>query len=473
MSQPASNQPPGPAEPLYAVPPKLLPDRNDEEEIRRFFGVEAPPAPPAPPATPPPASPLPGSPPAAGNPPPPTPDPAAVPPQPDGTPPTPPTPPATPTPPAPGTPPAPDRAPRRLQTAEEVAAEAIRRAADKLKGGPSPAPTEPQPEPVDEKTALRLEALEQLQLHPKFSGRKLTNEYQQFEKRLSDYQTEWEKAHPGQEFDPDADEHDEWHEENGLDIDEGMLTLAETNVLRERALREDLSNQQAEHLRGPIETVAAEARTVGERALLSAVGAETFEQLREKDPALAYLAKPVVEAAAQDMESAAQILTPGSPIRPDASNASHQRVLRLASAYEQQVMQLPPEQRLDRLGRPYVPAAQYERMSPKDRQKAWSFRYAPAEMQAMLVREHTIVLNGYVKEHNDWQAKRNAPPAPATGTPPPAPAPAPRPGPPPQPAVPAYIRPPSGGGGGGVVNPAPGTDAGPRRASRSFFGADE
>lgn len=442
------------SEPLYAVPPIPPPERNDVHDVRSFFGVSSGPddapivsADPPPAAAP--ADPAATVPPASPQPPPASPPPPA---------------------PAPGDPapqpPAADRPPRRV--ADEIAEETAKR----LLTTPPPAPQPPPPPApaaeVDPIVQLRLDAVARLEAHPAFSGRKLGEEYRQYMEKEAAYRKAWEQANPGKEFDPEDSAHDEWQENNAPEgLDDSLILASEQAVLTERRMEQRLAAERAEAMRAPIQAVAGEAASSGEKHIIALAdpAAASVTDLREKDPALAYLVQPVARAAGAASAAVVELLTPGSPVTPDASNPVHALVMDRVRFYDAEIQKLPKEQRLDGAGRQYVAAHEYERLSPIEKQRHWTFRYAPAEMQALILRDYGIELNGAIQEHKTWVSKKTPPPPAA----PPAP-PAPKPSsvlhadPPP----PSYIRPPSGGTGP-VAGPNTGSPPVPRGPANSFF----
>lgn len=297
------------------------------------------------------------------------------------------------------------------------------------------------------------------------------DEYKAYEDKLEDYRKSWESEHPGKPFNLEDPTHDEWQEANApAGIDEDIVRQAETGVISERRIQQMLQEQRAEMMRGPIQHLATESAAAGEKHLLTAVAGkpvESFEQLREMDPEVAYLVQPTLRAARTAAAAVAELLTPGSPIQPDPKNSGHAMVMGRVQHYETEILRLPPEQRLDANGRPYVPGDVYERLSPREQARCWTFRRAPDEMAALVLRDLQVEANAAIQDHKAWKAKRGAAPAaapaatPAAAPPPPMPA-APAPTP-----VPSYIRPPSGGTGP-VGGPST-ARSGPAGPARSFF----
>jgi hypothetical protein len=355
---------------------------------------------------------------------------------------------------APVTPPAappPERPPRKLESAAEAAERAIKEATERLAKAPTP-PSQPEPEPeADPATAYRIQALEILQRNPKFKGRDLKGEYVEYMGKVERYEAEWTKANPGEKFDIDDDRHDGWCEQHEPDISEEDIRIAETQVGTLQVVDDRKREEEDLHLaRKLVSTAAVSAQSSVADILTFPDGEksktyETIEALEEEDPIAAFAASTYVPQAASVSTAIVTLLTPGSPIQPDRSNPMHREVLRQVAHYETEIMRLPAEQRIDGQGRRYVPENEYVKMTPADRAKAWTFRYAPEEMRALAVNDIRQQMQGAIKR------VKSKLPAGGGGRPPAVPTPPPR----------------SGGAGSAVI---PTTPSVPDKPSRAFWG---
>ena len=443
-----------PAEPVYAAPPPFQEDSEAERQrVLKLFGISisepeplpavpgapvAPAAVPAAPAAPgapaAPTAPVPGAPAAAA---PGTPEAPAAP--------------ATAAP-AAEAPPAPARQPRKLPKAAQPAAQpidveqAIRTAAEKIAATPPPAPAPAQPE-VSEAYATRMEALRLMQQEPRYINRDLTSEYTTYLKKLEPYEEAWKKQNPDTPFDIDAADHEAWREKNEPAINEEELHDAEIQVKTVRQIDQRDELRRQDHFATVLANQARENATVNATSLLSFAedGKQytSLEELRKADWLAALVVRNYLPHAAGLSTAITTLLTPNSPVPYDPGKAEHREVAQQVQYWENVILSKPPAQRLDEAGRQYVAARDYVRLSPQDRQRAWTFRFAPNEMQALVMRE----LRNQAKA--DYLRQKEVVPAEAlkAGAPPPPPA---TPTPP--------VRPPAGGSGPGtspVVAPEP------------------
>ena len=412
-------------------------------EVLRFIGVASPPVNPSnpDPNTPPPASPfevpaVPATPtpatPAA------TPTPAAEPgtpaPHAPATPPDPatPAPPAAPAAPAaPATPPPPPGSLSRIASA----AERLEKAADRLNAPPAPAapaapadPAQPELSPEESERELRKAALQELQKRREYSGRNLVGEYEEFTTALGEYQKRWETAHPGEDFDLDDNEHTGWRERNEPDVDAEDLIRTEARI---EARREATQIAEQERLRYQQEIVAEQAKVLAQDApakVLAQLGAESLEQLKAKDPVLALAVKEAIPGVIGATRVVHELCRPGAKAAPN--NPTHQWVLGTVTFYESSLASMPAADTM-RDGRRFVRGAEYDRLSPEQKEHAWTLRNETAVVEQLVHSQFRTAIQNRAEDLRSFIG----PAAPAPGTPPPAPA-AP---PPPPPAPPAPV----------------------------------
>ncbi len=426
--------PPPTPEPIYARPSPMDEDPEAERQrVLKLFGISISEPEPLPPI------PIPG-------------DPAIVPPAGD----VPIAPPALPT---PGTPVVPDqtppvapvvRQPRRLPSASVPPLDvekAIREAAENIAATPPPVPAAPEPE-VSESLGTRLEALRVMQQEPRYINRDLATEYTEYIKKLDPYEEAWKKQNPDTPFDIDASDHEAWREKNEPDINEEDLRDAEIQVKTVRQIDKRDEGRRQDHFATIIATQARENATTNATNLLSFAddtGKQyaSLEDLRKSDWLASIVIRNYLPQAAGLSTAITTLLTPGSPVPYDPGKAEHREVAQQVQFWEQKILSLPPAQRLDEEGRQYVAARDYMRLSASDRQRAWTFRYAPNEMQSLVMRE----LRNTAR--SDYQRQKADVPAEALKTT----------ALPSAPTVPApTVRPPAGGAGPGTspaVSPQP------------------
>ena len=261
--------------------------------------------------------------------------------------------------------------------------------------------------------------------------RDLQGEYKAYLGKLGDYQKKWEADHPGEDFDLDSGEHTAWRDKNEPDIDEDEITRAEGRVDALQAIERRDNERAQSAFAESLATDAAKAAQDSIQEMMSFADGKpraSLEDLDKDDPVAALVVTPFLERAATVSATITTLLTPGSPAQFTATNPVHAEVARMVQHYEGEIMKLPPENRLDGKGRQYVPAADYVKLTPVERQRAWTFRFAPDEMRALA----TQSIRDEAKRRYDATKPRlqPVPAAPAAPAPPPAPAapsPAPRP----------------------------------------------
>lgn len=387
-------------------------------EVLRFIGVASPPVvPTANPDVPPPASPfeVPAAPAAAPAGPTAPAEPAAPAP--------PPTPaPAAPAPgaPSPGTPPPSPGSLSRIATA----AERLERAADRLAQPTAEPPPPADTSPEDLERKLRVEALQDLQKRKEFTGRNLLGEFDEFEKSLGEYRKRWETAHPGEDFDFDADEHNSWRDRNEPDVDAELLIRAEARVEARWESAQLMAQERAARDR---EAVAQQAQQIAQEApgkLLAQLGAEDLEKLRAKDPALALAAREAFPGVVGATKVVHELCRPG--VKDNPSNPTHQFVLGTVAYYEASLASLPADQTI-RDGRTFVRQQDYDRLPPERRDGVWTLRNEPGMVEHLVHAQFRTLVENRAADIRAFM--QPAAPAAAPGTPPTPPA-TPSPAPP-------------------------------------------
>jgi len=422
-------------------PPPMDPVDPETAEVLKFIGIPMP----VTQETPPPPEPTPE----------PTPAPAPAP---------------TPTPAPPATPaaaPAPASEPPTPGSLSKLgeAADRLVAAADRLRGTspaePAAAPAPPA-EPADEETALRRQALELLQsTDRKYRGRQLVAEFDDFMRSLDKYKARWEAEHPGEEFDYEADAHEEWRNRNGMDVADEDLIRAEARVEARRDFEERLAEerrQQAEReAAGRAEALAAEVPA----KFLGRFDAETIESLKTKDPDLAYEVQATLPAAVAAARAVHELCRPGAA--EDPRSDIHRNVLSLVTYYEDLLSRMPAEETI-RDGQQFVPHATYVKLPPEQQRRTWTLRYAPGAVESLVLSKFKEIAEQRTQARKAWIA----PPAPAAPAPPAPPVPTP-PAPVPPTPVPAQVRPPAASAGPAASPIAP---PAAERGTDYFFGRD-
>lgn len=252
------------------------------------------------------------------------------------------------------------------------------------------APKEPALPPVEQKRMERLVTLEQL--YPD-DYRDISKQRENFLKAQRKYEEQWLKEHPGEEFDPNASDHEEFFEKdplNKVDAEHMAEAIAEHRLSAERKSFD--AKLEAVATRAEVNPAAArEGARVASRVingilgkagngLLNADGsinAERMEALQAEDPVRA----PVLAHAAQTAQALvteAVKLFRGAAKKDVENNPLHSHIVKFGSGVEKRMMELSSDQwdgsdPRKRKHEDYVPSERFHRMSKADQSKHWTF----------------------------------------------------------------------------------------------------
>lgn len=386
----------------------------------------------------------------------PAPEPATPPPAPTPEPPAPPAPAAPP--PAPATPPpAPATPPPAPEEPKPSVMDRLGKAVEKLstaleKGpAPAPAPVAPPAPPEDPELALRLKALALLESKPKYRGQPLQAQYTAYVKKYSDYQSAWEKANPGKVFEEDDEDHEAFFKVHRPNVADEDIIRAEAVVEARADFERELEQDRLDRSRRQAEVSGREAAAAIGGELLSALQVKTVDELKAKDPALAFAVNEVTPMAQNLVRTAHRLFAPGGQY--DEQNPTHAVLYQALGKYDDLLSKEPPEQSALPDGRQFVPLAKWGSLTPAQKEQSWTLGLEPGVMTALVQKDLLDRAKARAAQVRDWF------PAPAPAAPPPAPVPTPTPPPPPPPAAPpppALPKPPEGGAGAGTPPPVPG-----------------
>lgn len=425
--------------PAEEPPPGMAMDRSVVEALR-LIGVSAPGAINEP-------APIPDPEPIPGEAPPPPADapPAEAPP---ATPPA----PAAPTPAAPETPPAPATpTPSKLSKVVEKLDQVAERLAKA--GEPQTPPPPPAPEPEPE--SLRIQALRLLESDPKskYRGQDLVKKYGEYEKKWGDYRTKWEAEHPADAFDPDDEAHDAFRDRHEPDIAETDIIRAEARVEARAEIESRLAEQRAASTQERIKENAKAAA----RGAASLLADKPLAEIEAEDPALADAIEEAVPAASRLAKLAHELFTPGSRTQWNVGDPEHKTLLALVGDSEDNLSRLPAAETTFE-GRRFVPSKVWNRLTPEEREDAWTPAQEPAVVEVLLGNHLREGIKARAEKLRERYAKRAPKYAPAPAVVPPTPAAAP--------------TPPAGGTGLQAPVTIPGTGSSGGLNLNSFFGAD-
>lgn len=223
---------------------------------------------------------------------------------------------------------------------------------------------------------------------------KISEKFVKSAKSAASYKSKWEKEHPGQEFDPNDSEHDEFYEGNEVSYDEKdfqkALVSAEARKIVEESRKEDRkeidelrSKHSAMELAPVVEREAnarvsdliADAAPELKDIVSKGLTEESINQLVEKDPVVG----DIVAGAAvnlRDFTRASMLLmSPKASVKYDPADHMHQEVYEFLVETEREMSALPPEDQMFN-GRKFVPRPTYLKMmaeNPKKAEHLWTF----------------------------------------------------------------------------------------------------
>ena len=280
-------------------------------------------------------------------------------------------------------------------TTEEIvaaAAEGAARAFTATKAKPDDAPKVDEPKlPPDEQDKVEILSKMEVLYPAKYKG--IADKYKKSLKALDTYAKEWEKNNTGQEFDESSPEHAEFYKENDVDWSDLDFQKAIARIAAEDAVkpleqkaneREAESERQKELERRQGEIVAQQNTAAqhfwGELGddvadFVNADGSLNMakvKQLQESDPE--GLSIRVTAAKALDAEVAEIHKLYAGLVKNDPDgNQIHRNVNQFAAAQERKLAMKPTDEKLNREGKVFVPAAQWFRMTKTERENHWTF----------------------------------------------------------------------------------------------------
>ena len=244
--------------------------------------------------------------------------------------------------------------------------------------------------PVEQKRMERLAVLEEL--YPE-DYKDISQQRDNFLKAQRKYEEQWLKEHPGEEFDPNAFEHEEFFEKdplNKVDAEHMAEAIAEHRLSAERKAFD--AKLEAVATRAEVNPAAARegARVASSvvngilgkagNGLLNADGSinqERLEALQAEDPVRAPVLVHAAQAA-QKLGTEVVKLFRGA-VKPDVErNPLHRQIVEFGKGVEERMMKLSPEQwegqdQRNRKHEDFVPSAKFHRMSKAEQAKHWTF----------------------------------------------------------------------------------------------------
>lgn len=243
--------------------------------------------------------------------------------------------------------------------------------------------------PEEEQHTIKVfETMEKM--YPKQKG--ISDRYRNALKRQQEYESAWQRDHPAEQFDPDADEHNEFFEKNAVDYDDKAYFNAAAKLMADEStkdIREEVKSNRAEiererRLKEAEPTLQREEKKAGEQ-FFAALGDDDFSgivtngtvdtakvnALFESNPAKAEIVFGAA-AAVETVARAASALFSGLETF-NEKRSEHIAVNDAAVQIEDWMLRAAhPEDQLDQDGRQFAPIATFQKMTKAQQARHWT-----------------------------------------------------------------------------------------------------
>lgn len=247
----------------------------------------------------------------------------------------------------------------------------------------------------------------------------------------AEYRAKWEKdkENKGKEFDPEAEEHNEFYASPEMQVDWEDIDFQETladmkaeeKVARARSETDGKLSEmeKRERERDMQPKVAAEMNLAGE-TVLSLVG-QGFElvakdgrvdqiavkRLNDEDPEIASVVFSAATAVQRFAEENFRLHSGLKQFDPKNMTALQQSIMQFAVKQESEMMAQPVANRLDGQGRSFLPSIKYYELPPEKRKLHWTFNARELNLlKAKEVAEEAKIQTKAIEERFIARAKK-------------------------------------------------------------------
>jgi len=279
-------------------------------------------------------------------------------------------------------------------TAEEIGTSVAKAVAREMRQNQQPAPevkpvivVEDDLPPAERRLQNNLAAL--AKLYPDEYGTVHTDR-KNFVDRLRTYEQEWIKNNPGEQFDPNSEEHNEFYSTDPMQkvSSEHLAEAIAEQRVEEKAHEIEQRIQQSERVR-QTEPVAASVAAEAASGIVKELGGDlaikvnpdgridhaSYQAALEADPIKAPIIAGAAQAAAQLSAEVVKIYSGAVKPDPDA-NPQHRSLLQFGADMERKMATLKPAQWDDPKGRAledFLPSRQYWSLPAAQRHNHWTF----------------------------------------------------------------------------------------------------
>lgn len=277
------------------------------------------------------------------------------------------------------------------------------RIAEKLKPQPTAPPKPQEPENgLSAKDKSKLAVFKEMaKSNPELAT--LPGQFEAFVKAEKEYVAKWTAENPGKKFDPSSEDHAEFYDEHEPQYDPDEYVDAKASMIArdtvDNRLKADREKAEQAARAASIDQRGAEMAKESADELASAVAGEgvTLKKLEKEDP----FAFREVKRASKEMATLAKetvrLFSPDSTAHFDPNNPVHQVLFNRLIAYESEIQQLDPEDRVKvgPNGRPlqFATLEDFQGMSASQQAKHWTLAMEPAAMKSLLVRDLAAEVN--------------------------------------------------------------------------------
>lgn len=283
---------------------------------------------------------------------------------------------------------------------------------------------------LDAKEQRTLKVLEHLQETAPDRYKDVAKKYAESLAKVAAYQAAWEKENPGKEFDPEAEEHNEffnkvevkWEDDDYTEALADLKATEKVTKVREELTAKDAAAKEEQRKAGLVPTVYAEQKRVG-KTLFSAIGdgfeniigddlkvnQEALAKLRAEDPIIAEFVigqAGHLEALASET---AKLFNGMSQYNPENPQPIHRDIVEFAIEAERVMSEQAPEDQLDGQGRKFLTNQQYaaERQKNSNIDKQF-WTYTAEELNDLRAAQAIKATKQAIKQREEALAKSAA-----------------------------------------------------------------
>lgn len=336
--------------------------------------------------------------------------------------------------------------PDALQIAEATGKALAREMKTAAPAPAAPARPEPEADLPDEFKRDVAVFEEMARSDPKRYG-KIKEDLARYASSENKYIEKWEAEHPGETFDGDAEEHNEFYNRIKPDYDQADFETAKTTLIEnravERAKKEAREEFQKEYeAREQMREKAAKITPEVDVEMIGLLG----EMAKEVDTSGEFKGWPEIEALKQKNKLLYDVLEAvNNRIKPlltvnkrvfrgidrfDSTQPAHEYIGKLVEDYEERVQNLPARDRYHDDGRMFATQKEYVKMPPSEQKKHWYIgeEETAAILRGQAKRDTKMLYERELKRLSDYASILGATqkPQPATNGQPPKPDPAPQ-----------------------------------------------